>query len=372
MGSNLHDGPVASHQPKMENSPLHNHLHPTSHKAISPHTASKGSENSKMAKKNILITGGAGLVGPLLASRLLNDSDEYHVFLTDLADPIVPQNVAYPQNCTPIKGDITSPSFVSDLINQAQPLHAVFLFHGIMSAGSEANYDLSLSVNVDSVRLITSTLRQTNPGVRVIYSSSQAVYGQPLPGKVTDEVLPTPESTYGAHKLLTETYLTEMHRKKFLDVIIVRFPTISVRPGKPTQAASSWLSGIIREPMAGQECVVPIEDRRFKSFLSSPKTIAENLVRVLSLESTKLPSHRRVVQFPGVSVSVQELLDALAKYGGREKLDLVKEVSDEEQERIVRSWPQDFDLSTPLGKLGLVVDAGAEDIVREYVEGLGK
>ncbi|KAK4178816.1 hypothetical protein QBC36DRAFT_233558 [Triangularia setosa] len=323
--------------------------------------------------KNIIITGTSGLVGPLLASRLLNSS-EYRLFLTDLYPPILPQNVTYPQNATLLQGDITSPAFITSLLEAAQPLHAVFLFHGIMSAASEANYDLSLKVNVDSIRLLTDHLRTTNPGCRVIYASSQAVFGQPLPsGKITDDVLPTPESTYGCHKLMTETYLTSLHRKGYLDVFIARFPTISVRPGKPTAAASSFLSGIIREPMAGQECIVPIQDRDFKSFLASPKTIAENLVRTLKLESDVLPVHKRVIQFPGVSVSIQEMMDALAKYGGEDKLRLVKEVQDGNLERILRSWPTDFDLSTA-ERLGLVVDEGpgADGIVGEYARSLTK
>ncbi|VBB78387.1 Putative protein of unknown function [Podospora comata] len=323
--------------------------------------------------KNIIITGASGLVGPLLASRLLN-SPEYRLVLTDLHPPILPPNVTHPSNATLLQGDITSPAFITTLLTAAQPLHAIFLFHGIMSAGSEEDYDLSLKVNVDSIRLITDQLRLTNPGCRVIYASSQAVFGQPLPrGKITDDVLPTPESTYGCHKLMTESYLTSLHRKGFLDVFIARFPTISVRPGRPTAAASSFLSGIIREPMRGVECVVPIEDRGFKSFLASPRTIAENLVRVLGLGSGCLPVHRRVIQFPGVSVSVQEMMDALGKFGGEDKLGLVKEVRDEGLERILRSWPTDFDLSTA-ERLGLVVDEGpgAEGIVGEYVRSLGK
>lgn len=321
-------------------------------------------------RKNIIITGAGGLVGPLLAQRLLN-SPEYHCILTDLAPPIVPPGVAYPENATLKQGDITNPEFVKELVQAAHPLHAIFIFHGIMSAGSEANFELSLKVNLDSVRGLVDHLRVSNPGARVIYASSQAVYGQPLPERVTDQVTPTPESTYGAHKLMTEIYLNDLHRKGFLDVFTVRFPTISVRPGKPTAAASSFLSGIIREPMNGIECVVPIKDREFKSWLASPKTIQENLVRVLNMESDKLPKHVRHINIPGVSVSVQELLDALAKHGGEDKLQYVKEVPDAGQEKILRSWPSAFDTTTPLS-LGLVVDESADVIVKQYVESLKK
>ena len=347
-----------------------------------------------MAQKNIIITGAGGLVGPLLASRLLN-SPEYRVILTDVTDPIIPSGVTYPSNAVVLKGDITQPEFVASLVAAAQPLHAVFIFHGIMSAGSEANFELSLRVNVDSIRVLTDTLRTTNPGVRIIYASSLAVYGQPLPEetKVTDEVTPTPQTTYGAHKLMNEIYLNELHRRGFLDVFVARFPTISVRPGKPTAAASSFLSGIIREPMNGQEwyaaplsptyvrlvelmvtpcSVIPIRDRNFKSYLASPRTIAENLIRVLNLDSHVLPRHIRHVNFPGISVSIQEMLDALAKFGGQDKLALVKEVPNAESERILRSWPQDFDTSTPVLRLGLVVDVSGEDLVREYIETLSQ
>jgi nucleoside-diphosphate-sugar epimerase len=333
---------------------------------------------------NVLITGAAGLVGSSLAARLLN-SPQYRVLLTDLTDPIIQDGVAHPHHATTLQGDITSPDFVSTLLTHPaiQPLHVVFLFHGVMSAAAEHDYDLSLRVNVDSVRLVAEALRKQHAGVRVIYASSLAVFGQPLPTnptrtetgnsptKVPEGWTPTPQSTYGAHKLMTEAYLNELHRRGWLDVFIARFPTIAVRPGKPTGAASSFWSGIIREPMNGLECVVPIRDRGFRAFLTSPVTVAENLVRVLHMESGELPEHIRQITFPGVAVSIQELEDALVKYGGEEKLRLIREEPDEGLERILRSWAPDFDITTPL-RLGLVVDRSADELVRNYVDGLKK
>ncbi|AEO71877.1 uncharacterized protein THITE_2059791 [Thermothielavioides terrestris NRRL 8126] len=370
---------------------------------------------------NILITGAAGLVGTQLAARLLS-APQYRVLLTDLADPAVPAGVAFPEHAAALRGDVTSPSFVAELLAHpaVQPLHAVFLFHGIMSAAAERDYPLSLRVNVDSVRLIAERLCEVHPGktpnnsnlsnstqpnltqinanrpywqsnialdlilhpgVRVVYASSLAVFGPPFPRtggqgqgggeKVPEGWTPTPLSTYGAHKLMTEVYLNEVHRRGGLDVFVVRFPTISVRPGKPTGAASSFLSGIIREPMNGVECVVPLRDRGFRAFLTAPSTVEENLMRVLRMDSGALPSHMRQIMFPGISVSVQELMDALAKYGGEDKLWFIREEVDEGLERILRSWAVDYDITTPL-RLGLTVDQSADDIVREYVEGLNK
>lgn len=323
--------------------------------------------------KNIIITGAGGLIGPLLATRLLNDPT-YKVLLTDIIDPIIPAGVSHPTNASTLRGDITSSEFIQTLLSDPthQPLSAIFLFHGIMSAGSEANFDLSLRVNVDSVRSLLLALRATNPGIRVIYASSQAVYGQPLPpGPVTDSVTPTPEGTYGAHKLLTEVFLNDMHRRGFVDAFILRFPSVVVRPGRPTNAASSFLSGMIREPMKGEECVIPLRDRGFRSFLTSPGTLQENLFRVLHMDSEKLPRHVRHINVPGVSVSIQELMDALAKHGGEDKLKLLREETVPELERILRSWSPDFDNSTPL-RLGLVKDESGEAIVKEYIDSLRK
>ncbi|ETS86376.1 hypothetical protein PFICI_00204 [Pestalotiopsis fici W106-1] len=320
-----------------------------------------------MAPKNVIVTGAGGLIGPMLSKRLLNDG--YRVIMTDIVEPVIPKGVKHPENAVCLKGDICDAGFVKTLLDAAQPLHAIFIFHGIMSAGSEANFDLSMKVNVESVRNLLLALRQTNPGVRVVYSSSQAVFGQPLPAVVTDSVTPTPEGTYGAHKYSTEIIVNDMHRKGFIDAVIVRFPTLVVRPGKPSNAASSFLSGMIREPLNGEVCVLPLKDRGFKSYICSPSGVIENLVRVLNMPGDALPKHIRHINFPGIAASVQELMDGLAKYGGEDKLKLLKEETNPELERILRSWPQDFDPSTP-DRLGLVRDKNAEDLVKEYVDSL--
>ncbi|KAK4121890.1 NAD(P)-binding protein [Parathielavia appendiculata] len=341
------------------------------------------------AVQNILITGAAGLVGPLLAARLLN-TPQYRLLLTDIAEPIIPANAAFPHHATTLQGDITSPEFITTLVTHPsiQPLHAVFLFHGIMSAAAEANPSLSLQINVDSIRHLTTALIAHHPPhagsvrVRVIYASSLAVFGPPFPTssdgtgkpvvlKIPPTWAPTPQSTYGTHKLMTEVYLNELHRRGLLDVFTCRFPTIAVRPGKPTGAASSFWSGIIREPMNGMECVVPIKDRGFRGFMSSPGKVVENLVRVLGWESGLLPAHVRWVLFPGAAVSVQELRDALARYGGEERLGLIREVEDEGLGRILRSWAEDFEVGEPL-RLGLVGVESGDEIVREYVQDLNK
>jgi len=321
-------------------------------------------------QKNILITGASGLIGPALAARLLSDP-QYRVIMTDIVPPTVPSGAAHPGKAVCIAADLCDAKQVADLVRTAQPLHAVFMFHGIMSSGSEANPPLALKVNFDATRALLMHLSESNKGVRVIFASSNAVYGPPLPEIVTDQTTPTPTSVYGTCKYMVELLINDLSRRGLVDGFSVRFPSVSVRPGKPTAAASSFLSGIIREPMAHQECIVPIRDRAFKATLCSPSTCIENLVRVMNWPSDVLPPHIRAINFPGVIGSIQEMMDALAKLGGEDKLKYIKEEPNEVDERLLRSWAWNVDYSTPM-KLGLKMDDGVEGLVKEYINGLGR
>ncbi|POS69708.1 hypothetical protein DHEL01_v211898 [Diaporthe helianthi] len=321
--------------------------------------------------KTILITGAAGFIGQRLAAALVAKHTEYRIVITDIVAPSIPPGVQDPERAVPIQADLSDPTCLASLIAAAQPLEAVFVLHGIMSSGSEADPGLSLKVNVDATRALLLKLSESNRGVRVVYASSQAVYGSPLPDVITDAVTPTPAGVYGTHKLMTELFINDLHRRGLIDAFSLRFPTVSVRAGKPTQAASSFLSGIIREPMNGHECVVPIKDRGYRAVLSGPGTLIENLLRVLELPSDALPPHIRWINFPGISVTVQELLDSLAKVGGEDRLRYIREEIDVEMERILRSWPLNIDDSTAVN-LGLKRDESAESLVREYVESIGK
>lgn len=326
-------------------------------------------------KKTILITGAAGFIGQRLTAALVKKHPEYRLVITDVVTPPVPAGVedlkTESVTVNAVQADLSDAESLAGLVAASQPLAAVFVFHGIMSSGSEADPALSLRVNLDATRALLLRLAETNKGVRVVYASSQAVYGTPLPDVITDAVTATPAGVYGTHKLMTEVFLNDLHRRGLLDVFSLRFPTVSVRAGKPTQAASSFLSGIVREPMNGHECVVPIRDRSYRAVLSGPGTLVDNLVRVLELPADALPPHIRWINFPGISVTVQELLDALVKVGGQDRLQYVKEETDPVMERMLRSWPLRIDDSTAL-RLGLKRDESAESLVREYADSMGK
>ncbi|TAQ85325.1 hypothetical protein B7494_g6359 [Chlorociboria aeruginascens] len=314
---------------------------------------------------HVLITGAAGFIGQLLARELLNDIS-HTVILADIVRPPIPPGVVHPENAISVEVDLCTSA--AEIVRKIA-LDAVFIFHGIMSSGAEADFELGMRANVDATRILLDELRATWPGVRVIYASSLAVYGRPLPGVVDDTVIPTPESSYGAQKVICETLINDYTRRGFIDGLTLRFPTVSVRPGRPTAAASSFLSGMIREPLHGEECVVPIEDRSFASWLCSPRTLVWNLVHSLTMPLSRLPRHIRQVNLPGICVTVQNMMDALEIVGGREKLDLVKEKEEPALLAILRSWPTRFD-NTQATELGYIRDSSFQEAVWDYKESL--
>jgi len=309
---------------------------------------------------HILITGGAGFVGQLVAAEILNDPSHI-VTLADVVEPKIPKGVRFPENAKTVKADLCTDAGAV----VTNDIDAAFVFHGIMSSGAEANHELGMRVNVDATRILLDEIKRTCPGIRVIYASSQAVYGQPLPKIVDDTVIPTPESSYGAEKIICETIINDYTRRGYIDGLTLRFPTITVRPGTPTAAASSFLSGIIREPMNGQECVIPIANMDFESWISSPKTLVWNLIHSLTMSTEKLPKHIRQVNVPGFCVTVKEMISALEKVGGKDKLAFLKVREDPSVLPILHSWPTRFD-NKQAYDLGFKGDTSFEQAVKDY------
>lgn len=310
----------------------------------------------------VLITGAAGFIGQLVAKELLeNQSNE--VVLTDVVKPSVPAGSKHPQNAKSVEADLVTTS--ASLLDKK--FDAVLLFHGIMSSAAEANFELGYRVNVDATRALIENLAKSCPGVRVIYTSSEAVYGRPIPKRVTEDVAPTPESSYGCQKLICENLINDFTRKGFINGFSLRLPTISVRPGSPTGAASSFTSGIIREPLNGEICIVPLEDRAWRHWMCSPKTLLENIIITLQLPKDSLPPHRRAVNLPGFAVTVQDMMDALEEVGGKDKLRFVEEKENPILKPILYSWADDFDNTLGLS-LGMKQDSSFVQSVRDYKE----
>jgi nucleoside-diphosphate-sugar epimerase len=324
------------------------------------------SDSSTASTMRVLLTGAGGFIGQITAKALLNDPKVTELILTDVVEPSVPRDAKYRDRATVVKADLLDAA--DDLV--ARKPDVVLLLHGIMSSGAEADFELGYRVNVDATRTLLFAVARAQPGVRVIYASSIAVYGSPCPKRgLTEETPTTPESSYGCQKIICETYINDLTRKGKIDGLVLRFPGITVRPGKPAAAASSFMSGIIREPMDGKECVVPTTNRTWRMWVSSPGTLVKNILIATRLDTSSLARHRRVVLLPGFATTIDGMLDALAKVGGKEKLALVKLEEDASLKPLFDSWPEEYDNSFGLS-LGFKQDDSFVTVVQEYVDGL--
>lgn len=318
---------------------------------------------------SILITGAGGYVGQELAAALLSSSPDITVTITDVVAPTMPSSAkGHEARVKTVQADLTSQTEVDTLINETQRFDTVYLLHGIMSSGSEANFELGIRVNLDATRYILDRLRATMPGVKVVFTSSLAVYGPAPTGFIIDETNfpPVPSSSYGSQKLIVEILLNDYSRRGFLDGRCVRLPTVTVRAGKPTQAASSFASDIIREPFHGKKAILPV-GKETEMWICSPYTVVRNLLHARTIPKEAF-GESRSVNLPGLKVSVQEMLDALEQVGGKEKRALVEERYDPAVDRIVQSWTPNFDTKRAL-TLGFEGDVPMIENIRQFASG---
>ncbi|KAK7520450.1 hypothetical protein IWZ03DRAFT_373003 [Phyllosticta citriasiana] len=320
--------------------------------------------------QHVLITGASGFIGRELTLALLAASPNHHLTLSDIAPPSIPPS-ADASRITAKQTDLTSTASITALVTSQARWHAVYALHGIMSSGSEANLELGYSVNLDSHRALYDVLRKHQPGAVVVFTSSTAVYGPPEtagPSRVfTEATLPQPQGSYGTQKFMAECLLNDYARRGLLDARCVRLPTVVVRPGAPTAAASSFASGIVREPMQGQRSVLPVS-KDLVMWVCSPRTVVRNLLAVKDVAGERF-GLSRVVNLPGLSVTVAEILDALEAVGGKEKRALVDEKRDESVEKLVLSWPERLDTKRALD-LGLNPDVPLRETVQAFADSL--
>lgn len=312
----------------------------------------------------VLVTGGAGFLGSRVIAALLEGKGPMprvdRVVSADLAacpvaDPRVESRV----------GSIADPAFVAAALDP--DVDVVYHLAAVLSGQSEAEFDIGMQINVDATRALLEACRKLPKPPRLIFTSSLAVFGGPMPEVVPEDLVLMPQSSYGAEKAIGELLVGEYTRKGFVDGIVCRLPTISVRPGKPNSAASSFVSGIIREPLAGQpsECPVPVATRLW---ISSPDMAVRNLVRAGALDGGKL-GIRRVLNLPGITVTAADMLDSLERLGGKPARALVSLAEVPRIMAIVCSWPGAFDVSRPLA-LGFEADESFDAIMKQYMEGL--
>jgi D-erythronate 2-dehydrogenase len=309
---------------------------------------------------DVLVTGGAGFLGSRLIRRLL-DGGGLKVSRVVSAD-IAPCPVDDPRVESRV-GSVADPGFAASIAGA----DIVYHMAAVLSGQAEAEFEIGMRVNVDATRAMLEACRATGRRPRFVFTSSLAVFGGPMPNVVPEDMVLMPQSSYGAEKAIGELMVCEYSRRGFIDGIVCRLPTICVRPGKPNSAASSFVSGIIREPLAGVDSVCPVPPAT-RLWIASPDVTVANLASAASLPGAALEG-RRSLNLPGLCVTAAEMLDSLERLGGAAARARVACTQERRIADIVCSWPGDFDIRRPLS-LGFTGDTNFDAIMRQYMDTL--
>lgn len=328
---------------------------------------------------HIVITGGAGFLGQRLARTLLArgtlslaGAAPRAITRLTLADRVAPPAaLAQDARVSAVTGDLNE-LLAPDADGQARAVprdaDAVVHLAAAVSGECEADFDLGLRSNLDATRALLQACRALGTQPVFVFSSSLAVFGhtpeQPMPSIIEDDTLPTPQNSYGTQKFMCELLVADCTRKGFVRGRNLRLMTVSVRPGRPNAAASSFLSGIVREPLAGARAVCPVAPDTPVA-LSSPARTIEGLVRALEAGEAEW-GPRTALNLPALSTTAGEMVAALARVAGDEVAARVDWVPDPTIARIVSAWPAGMN-ARRAARLGLAADASYDDVIRDYL-----
>ncbi len=301
-----------------------------------------------------LVIGAAGMIGRKLAGRLAKEGG-HELILHDVV----------PFEGSSFVSDLSAPGEAEKLVARRPDL--IFHLAAVVSGEAEADFEKGYRINLDGTRFLFEAIRKIGQGYkpRVVFTSSIAVFGAPFPEAIGDEFLNAPLTSYGTQKAIGELLLSDYSRRGFFDGIGIRLPTVCVRPGKPNLAASGFFSGIIREPLAGQEAVLPVPET-VRHWFASPRAAIGFLIHASRIK-TELLGSRRNLSMPGVSLTVGEQIEALRRVAGENVVRLIKRQPDATIMRIVEGWPRNFDPKRAI-QLGFKADASFEEIIRIHLE----
>ncbi len=314
---------------------------------------------------NILILGGGGFIGQKLA-RKLSENGTLRGKAIDrlvLADVASPASVDAPFPVETTTTDITDRASVDALIDAETDV--IFHLAAVVSSHAEAEFETGMAVNLTGVLNVLERCRVLPSTPVLVFTSSLAVFGGEVPDPIEDWTIPNPQTSYGTQKAIGELLVNDYSRRGFVDGRGFRLPTISVRPGKPNRAASSFMSSIIREPLNGVEAVCPV-DPDFKHYYLSPRRCVENLIRGAEIPAPELGMNR-CMSMPGSTLSIRQMIDAMTDVAGPEPAKRIKWEKQPEIESIVSGWRYDYNPAKAL-RLGLVADRDFRENVQFYID----
>jgi nucleoside-diphosphate-sugar epimerase len=319
---------------------------------------------------HILIIGAGGMIGRKLAAELartasLGGARIDRMTLVDVVKPPTP--IGEVRSIESLAGDLSASGAVEDLASRRADV--IFHLAAIVSGEAERDFEKGYRVNLDATRALFEAIRlegarqQYIP--RLVFTSSVAVYGAPLPDPIPDDYFLAPLTSYGTQKAISELLLADYSRRGFLDGVGIRLPTIVIRPGAPNAAASGFFSGILREPLAGQRSVLPVKET-VKHWLASPRSAVAFLIRAATLDTATLGA-RRTLNMPGVAATVSEQIAALRRAAGAEAVALIDRKPDAAIEAIIAGWPKSFSSDQAI-KLGFVAETTVDELIEIYLE----
>jgi nucleoside-diphosphate-sugar epimerase len=308
----------------------------------------------------VLITGGGGFLGARLARKLLARGEIGGQRISGIT--VLDTRVSDNSLLRIVEGDVADPAVLDKAVEKDTA--AVFHLAAVVSGAAEADFDLGMRVNLDGTRLLLEKLRRCERPPRVVFASSVAAFGGELPEVLDDGTTPRPQTSYGTQKVIGEYLVSDFSRKGAIDGRSLRLPTIVVRAGKPNAAASSFASGVIREPLNGvmSECPVAPETG---VWLLSPGRVVDAFIHALELPAEAWGKNR-VVNLPGITASVAEMLAALRRLAGAEAAARVVWKPDARVQAIVKTWPVRFRTPRAL-QMGFKPDPNVESVIRDYM-----
>jgi D-erythronate 2-dehydrogenase len=315
----------------------------------------------------VLVTGAAGMLGRKLTARLTRQPElagrpVVSLTLTDL-DPL--ERPAFSGSVTPLVADLSSPG-VAETVIESRP-NLIFHLAAVVSSEAEGDIEKGYRVNLDATRSLLEAIRRAGGGYRprCVFASSVAAFGQPLPEIIEDTHCLTPLTSYGTQKAIGELLLADYTRRGFLDGVGLRLPTVVIRPGTPNKAASGFFSSILREPLRGQEAVLPVSET-VRHWFASPRAAVQFMVHAALIDGARLGAVR-TLNMPGLSATVADQIEALRRVAGDRAVALIRREPDPEVAAIIDGWPRSFD-ARRAEALGFCGERSFDEIIRVHIE----